>query len=79
MWLGFRDLLDYVLITSIFGGALTIVLIGLRNLPVPAAFFDHGWLARLRDPRSGIPYGVALAAGALAVLPHTEVFFRAVA
>lgn len=79
MWLGFRDLLDYVLITSIFGGALTIVLIGLRNLPVPADFFDHGWLARLRDPRSGIPYGVALAAGALAVLPHTEVFFRAVA
>ena len=79
LWLGFRDLLDYVLITSVFGGALTIMLIGLQNLPVPAVFFEHGWLARLRDPRSGIPYGVALAAGAFVILPHTEIFSLAAA
>jgi Flp pilus assembly protein protease CpaA len=28
---------------------------------------------RLHDARSGIPYGVALAAGAFAVLPHSEI------
>jgi prepilin peptidase CpaA len=74
LWLGFDDLLDYVLMTSVFGGALAIVLIGLRNVPMPAALSGHAWLTRLHDPRLGIPYGVALAAGALVVFPHAEIF-----
>jgi prepilin peptidase CpaA len=32
------------------------------------------WIVRLHEPRAGIPYGVALAAGALAILPYTELF-----
>ena len=32
------------------------------------------WVARLADPKAGIPYGVALAAAALIVLPDTELF-----
>jgi prepilin peptidase CpaA len=32
------------------------------------------WLVKLHDARSGIPYGVALAAGAFFLLPSTEVF-----
>jgi prepilin peptidase CpaA len=32
------------------------------------------WIARLHEPRAGIPYGVALAAGAIAVLPYTNIF-----
>lgn len=74
LWLGFGDLLDYVLMTSVFGGALAIVLMGLRNLPIPAAWSGLGWIARLHNPRFGIPYGVALAAGALVIFPHTEIF-----
>ncbi len=74
LWLGFGDLLDYALMTSVFGGALAIVLIGLRSVPMPAALIGHAWLTRLHDPRLGIPYGVALAAGALVVFPHTEIF-----
>ena len=79
LWLGFGDLLDFALMTSVFGGALAIVLIGLRNMPMPAALAGHAWLARLHDPRLGIPYGVALAAGALVVFPHTEIFHIATA
>ena len=79
LWLGFRDLLDYTLMTSVFGGALALALIGLRNLPIPSALSGQGWLMRLLDPRSGIPYGVALAAGALVILPHTEIFRLATA
>jgi prepilin peptidase CpaA len=79
LWLGFKDLLDFVLMTSVFGGALTIVLIGLRNLPMPASLAGQSWLLRLHDARSGIPYGVALAAGALVILPHTEIFRLATA
>ena len=74
LWLGFRDLLDYALMTSVFGGALAIILIGLRNVPIPATLSSHAWLVRLHDPRLGIPYGVALAAGALVIFPHAEIF-----
>jgi prepilin peptidase CpaA len=41
---------------------------------MPASFAGHGWLMRLHDPKSGIPYGVALATGALVILPHTDIF-----
>jgi prepilin peptidase CpaA len=77
LWLGFGELLDYVLMTSVFGGALAIMLIGVRNLPMPASLSGRRWLARLHDPRFGIPYGVALAAGALVIFPHTEIFHLA--
>ncbi|HEY2008261.1 MAG TPA: prepilin peptidase [Rhizomicrobium sp.] len=79
LWLGFKDLLPYALIASLAGGALTLVLIGLRQLPLPQALIRHAWIAKLHDARSGIPYGVALAAGAFILLPSTEIFRLAVA
>lgn len=74
LWLGFADLLDYALVTSLFGGGLALALMSLRRLPLPAPLSAQGWLQRLHDSRSGVPYGVALAAAALVLLPHTEVF-----
>lgn len=74
LWLGFDNLIEFALIASLFGGALALALISLRRLPLPAALAGRSWLARLHERRAGIPYGVALAAGALVVLPHTEIF-----
>jgi len=34
----------------------------------------YGWIVRLHDARSGIPYGVALAASVFFLLPSTEIF-----
>ncbi|MDE2133116.1 MAG: prepilin peptidase [Alphaproteobacteria bacterium] len=80
LWLGFdRDLMTYTLIASLFGGALTLVLLALRRLPLPALLSGHAWLLRLHDERAGIPYGVALAAGAFFILPQTEIFRLAAA
>lgn len=76
LWLGWPHLMDYALVTSLFGGGLALALIGLRHMPLPAAIFGQAWIARLHDPRSGIPYGVALAAGALVILPQTDFFHR---
>jgi len=73
-WFGLHDLFQYVLVASIFGGALTLVLLAGRRVPLPAALAGHSWIVRLHEPRAGIPYGVALAAGALAILPYTELF-----
>src|SRR5581483_5060472 len=61
LWFGFADLLDYALIASLAGGALTLVLLGLRKMPLPEGLTAQAWIARLHDPRNGIPYGVALA------------------
>jgi prepilin peptidase CpaA len=77
MWLGFSSLLEYVLITSLIGGGLALALLSLRKMPIPAIFAGRGWALRLHDSKSGIPYGVALAAAALIILPHTDVFLLA--
>jgi prepilin peptidase CpaA len=74
LWLGLSDLLAYGLFASVMGGALALLLIGARRLPLPVFLSREAWLVRLHDAKSGIPYGVALAAGALLVLPQTEIF-----
>lgn len=74
LWLGFSDLLPYAAMASLFGGVLTVSLLMLRKVPLPAGLLRQGWLVRLHDARSGIPYGVALAAGAFAILPATQIF-----
>jgi len=78
LWLGFRNLLDFAFLVSVFGGALALLLLSLRRWPLPAALMGQSWLVRLHDSRSGIPYGIALAAGALILLPHTDIFRLAV-
>src|SRR5665213_3297768 len=74
LWLGFANLLDYAVVASIMGGALTLLIIGLRHMPLPAALTGQAWILRLHDAKGGIPYGVALAAGAFLILPQTEIF-----
>jgi prepilin peptidase CpaA len=74
VWLGFRDALDYALIASVLGGGLTLGLLSVRAMPLPAVLAGQPWIVRLHDRRSGVPYGVALAIGAFVVIPHTEVF-----
>jgi prepilin peptidase CpaA len=71
LWFGFSHLLDYLLIASLFGGALTILLLLLRGFPLPSWLQDQEWAKRLHDKKSRIPYGVALAAGALFIYPET--------
>src|ERR1700749_5005699 len=72
LWFGFGHLLTYLLYASLFGGALTILLLQLRQWPLPYALTGQAWLMRLHAKESGIPYGIALAIGALAVYPQTD-------
>ncbi len=74
LWFGLSDLTEYALLSAIFGGLLTFAVISFRSLPLPAMLGSQNWLLRLHDKSAGIPYGVALAAGAFAVLPYTDVF-----
>jgi prepilin peptidase CpaA len=74
LWFGLHDLLPYALLASVFGGALTLGLLVMRRIPLPRLLRGQTWLMRLHDEREGIPYGVALAAGAFFILPQAEVF-----
>ena len=72
LWFGFDHLLNYLLYASLFGGALTILLLQFRQWPLPYPLSGQAWLNRLHDRQSGIPYGIALALGALMIYPETE-------
>jgi prepilin peptidase CpaA len=72
LWFGFGHLLNYLLYASLFGGVLTIVLLQMRQWPLPYALTGQTWLLRLHAKESGIPYGIALAIGALMIYPETD-------
>ena len=72
LWFGFGHLLNYLVYASLFGGALTLLLLQFRQWPLPYPFAGQTWLLRLHAKESGIPYGIALAIGALMVYPETE-------
>ena len=72
LWFGFAELMNYLTYASLIGGVLTILLLQLRQWPLPYALTGQAWLMRLHAKESGIPYGIALAIGALAVYPQTE-------
>ena len=72
LWLGLADLPSYALIASVFGGGLTLALLSFRGVPLPGVLARQGWVMRLHDRASGVPYGVALAAGALAIVLYTD-------
>jgi prepilin peptidase CpaA len=71
LWFGFDYLLDYLIYAALFGGALTLLLIQFRKLPLPAALARQSWILRLHETGGGVPYGIALAAAALTVYPKT--------
>jgi prepilin peptidase CpaA len=71
LWFGFDYLLDYLIYASLFGGVLTLLLLQFRRLPLPGPLARQTWILRLHETGSAVPYGIALAAAALAVYPKT--------
>lgn len=71
VWFGFAFLTNYLTYAAAFGGVLTVLLLLFRRWPIPYALNGQSWLLRLHHNESGVPYGVALALGALMVYPET--------
>jgi len=74
LWLGFDPLLTWFVLFALFGGGLTLVTLYYRSAPLPRRLSRVEWLERLHHPKSGVPYGVALAAGTLVLWPDTSWF-----
>ena len=79
LWFGPHDLVIYTLVATILGGFLTLMLLGLRQLPLPAGLARQDWILKLHNSQSGIPYGVALALGVFVILPQAEILRLAAA
>ncbi len=56
------------------GGGLTLALLYMRMHPLPSGLVGQGWLVHLHDRQTGIPYGIALGAAALLLLPQSALF-----
>lgn len=68
LWMGLGGALPFLLMTGMAGGVFCIVLIGARA-QMRYASVGNGWLGRLLSPQGDIPYGVAIALGALMAFP----------
>jgi prepilin peptidase CpaA len=71
LWVGWENALDFIGLASIFGGALTLLILLFRRSVLPAFIIRQPWVQRLHKEKAGVPYGVALAAAGLVVYPHT--------
>lgn len=74
LWVGPSLVGTYVLYSAVLGGFLTVAILLARRLPLPAPMAKVAWIERLHDAGTGIPYGIALAAGALLVYSQTTIF-----
>lgn len=78
LWVGPTNLLSYIIMVSLIGGALAFAILIYRGLVLPSWITSQGWAMRLHDKSSGIPYGIALAGAGLWIYPAT-VWFKALA
>lgn len=74
LWFGFGpDLAAFIFFTAVYGMVLTGGLLAFRQIPVlPNALAREDWLFRLHHPKTGIPYGIAIAAAALHVYSSSQ-------
>ena len=78
VWFGFDHLADFTLLSAVAGGVLTLTLLAFRRFPLPLFATGQDWLVRLHHPRTGVPYGIAMAAAALMIYPSTPWFLSVV-
>ena len=76
LWWVWADLPYYLFYTAIAGGVLALFLIiGRKYLPVRLLTTD--WLHRMFKDEKRMPYGLALAFGALVTLPKSQMYLIA--
>ena len=77
LWLGWPAIMPYLAVTGVSGGALAVGLLGLRSVHL-RRFTTAGpaWFVRLAQPGENVPYGVAIALGALVAFPGSTLLER---
>ena len=71
LWLGWPAVLPFVLWTALAGGGLAVMLLWSRRVAQPVVAGAPVWAQRLMMPGGDVPYGLAIAAGALIAFPQS--------
>lgn len=69
LWMGVSGGLPFLLYTALAGGGFCLLLILARSRLQVFAMNGPDWVTRLMQPKGDIPYGVAIAIGALLAYP----------
>jgi len=72
-WFTWPDVFTYMIYTAVFGGILTLFIMLGRSY-IPVRVMTSQWMQTMFKDQSKIPYGLALAAGAIATLPQSQIF-----
>lgn len=71
LWFGYPLGLNYLLLAILLGGLFALLLFFIRLYPLPIFMLRVGWIHRLHDSRSGLPYGVCLGSSGLYIFPSS--------
>ncbi|MEP4053140.1 MAG: prepilin peptidase [Litorimonas sp.] len=72
-WFTWHDAFIYMIYTALFGGAITLfIMLGRKYIPVRV--MTSQWAHTMFRDETKIPYGLALAAGAIMTLPQSQMF-----
>jgi prepilin peptidase CpaA len=73
LWMGPQTILSFLIGTAMVGGALATAVLLFRRMPLPAELAARRWAMRIHSKEKGVPYGVAIAGGGLAIYYATPV------
>ena len=76
LWFGWTPLPDYGFAFAVIGGVLALVALFARRFALPAALASQAWIVRWYEDKVYVPYGLALALGALLTYPETQLWSR---
>jgi prepilin peptidase CpaA len=79
LWLGLAGSGIFLVYTGLMGGLFCLMLMFARTWSRPYLFGAPGWVVQLMEPKGDIPYGVAIAAGALLAYPASPLLAAVVA
>ena len=74
VWVGWEHLMEYMVVGAFLGGPLTLAILAARRHELPLTMQRVDWIMRLHDDKSGVPYGIALAAAGLLIYPETAIW-----
>jgi prepilin peptidase CpaA len=77
LWVGLDPLLPFAVYTALAGGVLAVIMYGGNRLLTAGELYCPAWLGHLAGKKVQLPYGIAIAAGALIVFPDTWWFSSA--
>ena len=70
LWMGWEHSLIYFLLAAFLGGILTLLIIKIRNVPMPHWILSQQWAAKIYRAER-IPYGITMGVAAMMIYTQT--------